>query len=39
MQELMSALRQEGCTDVAQVRLSIIEPNGRITVIPRRTNE
>lgn len=36
MQELLSALRQEGCTEISQVRLSIIEPNVRITVIARK---
>ena len=33
--ELMSAIRQVGLMDVAQVRVALLENNGRINVIPR----
>ena len=33
--ELMSAIRQEGLSEIDQVRVAILENNGRINVIPR----
>ncbi|MBI4911579.1 MAG: DUF421 domain-containing protein [Acidobacteria bacterium] len=33
--ELMSAIRQAGLTEIDQVRVAILENNGRINVIPR----
>jgi uncharacterized membrane protein YcaP (DUF421 family) len=36
--ELMSAIRQVGLTEIEQVRVAILENNGRINVIPRAGN-
>jgi uncharacterized membrane protein YcaP (DUF421 family) len=33
--ELMAAVRQAGLTELAEVRVAILETNGRINVIPR----
>ncbi len=36
--ELMGAIRQVGLTDLEQVRVAILENNGRINVIPRNAH-
>lgn len=33
-QELHTALRQHGCTEISEVRLAMLEDNGTISVIP-----
>jgi uncharacterized membrane protein YcaP (DUF421 family) len=34
--ELTEALRRQGCTDIANVRVAILENDGNITVVKRR---
>ncbi|HEX6592024.1 MAG TPA: YetF domain-containing protein [Moraxellaceae bacterium] len=38
-QELETALRQNGCTEVEEVKLAVLEDNGHISVIPRSKDD
>ena len=38
-QELETALRQNGCTEVKEVKLAVLEDNGHISVIPRSKDD
>lgn len=36
--ELLEAMRQEGCTNIADVQTAVLENDGRISIIRRREN-
>lgn len=37
--ELLEALRRNGCTNITNVRTAILENDGKISIIPKTTNE
>lgn len=38
-EELLAALREHGCRSPEEVRLGVLETNGRISIIPRRNED